>query len=104
MLSISRRSAGISSPPLAPDAPEEEPAAAAVAVAGGRSGARAAAAVVGPASAAGGPLGAAEPLALRFAVPDAAAAAAVERPDGAALPDASQAWARPMGWILEALR
>jgi hypothetical protein len=98
-LSISQRSAGISSPPLAPDAPEDE--LAAVAVPGGRPGARVAAAAVGPASVAAGPLGAAEPLALPFAVPDAVA---VERPDVAALPDASQAWARPMGWILEALR
>jgi hypothetical protein len=102
MLSILQRSAGISWP-LAPDAPEEELAAAAVAMPGGRPGAPVAAAAVGPASAAAGPLGAAEPLALPFAVPDAAAVA-VERPGVAALPGASRAWARPMGWILEALR
>jgi hypothetical protein len=78
-ISILRRSAGISWP-LAPDAPEEELAAVAAE-----------------------PLGAAEPLALPFAASDAAAAV-VERPDVAALPDAFQAWARPMGWILEALR
>jgi hypothetical protein len=101
MLSILQRSAGISSPPLVPGEPEEELAAAAMAVPGGRSGARVAAAV-GPASAAG-PLAVAEPLVLPFAVSDAAAVA-VEPPDVAALPDASLAWARPMGWILEALR
>jgi hypothetical protein len=97
MLSILRRSAGISWP-LAPDAPEEELAAAVVP--GGRPGARVAAAAVGPTSVAAGPLGAAEPLALPFAEPDAA----VERPDVAALPDAFQASARPAQWILEALR
>jgi hypothetical protein len=99
-ISILRRSAGISWP-LAPDAPEEELAAAAVP--GGRPGARVAAAAVGPASVAAGPLGAAEPLALPFAVSDASAVA-VERPDVAALPDAFQASARPAQWILEALR
>jgi hypothetical protein len=98
VISISQRSAGISSPPLAPGAPEAEPAAAAVA--GGRSGAQAAA--VAPAWVAAGPLGAVEPLALPFAEPDAAGA--VERPDVAAPPDAFQASARPAQWILEALR